>query len=148
MPGLLKDHLLPAWGEMPLGEITPTAVATWLKQLRASYKPTTVAAIGELLSLILSSVALERLIPVNSVRLARQRGRTRLEEAARFDIITAAYTGMRRGELTGLRRAAADLDAQDLATLPPALRIAGAPASPIRDPTGSPCPYWQRSKAG
>ncbi|MFI6093512.1 tyrosine-type recombinase/integrase [Streptomyces sp. NPDC051218] len=137
---LLKNHLLPAWGDMPLDEITPTAVITWLKQLRVRYKPTTVAAIGKLLSLILSAAVLERLIPVNPVRIPRQRGRTRREEAAWCDeyhvldiarrithlgspnlgllIITAAYTGMRWGELTGLRRDAVDLDAATLSVHP------------------------------
>lgn len=137
---LLKNHLLPAWGDMELDEITPTAVTTWLKHLRARYKPTTVAAIGKLLSLILSTAVLERLIPVNPVRIPRQRGRTRHEEAAWCDeydvldiarrithlgnanlgllIITAAYTGMRWGELTGLRRDAVDLDAATLSVHP------------------------------
>ncbi|MFG2648957.1 site-specific integrase [Streptomyces sp. NPDC048436] len=66
------------------------------------------------------------------MRIPRQRGRTRNEEAAWCDeydvldiarritrlgsanlgllIVTAAYTGMRWGELTGLRRDAVDLD--------------------------------------
>ncbi|MFH8484001.1 tyrosine-type recombinase/integrase [Streptomyces longisporoflavus] len=137
---LLKNHLLPAWGATPLDEIAPTAVIIWLKQLRVRYKPTTVAAIGKLLSLILSTAVLERLIPVNPVRIPRQRGRTRREEAAWCDehdvldiarrithlgdanlgllIITAAYTGMRWGELTGLRRDAVDLDAATLSIHP------------------------------
>ncbi|MEV0598467.1 tyrosine-type recombinase/integrase [Streptomyces sp. NPDC050315] len=128
---LLKNHLLPTWGPTPLDEIAPTGVNIWLKQLKDRYKPSTVASIGKLLSLILSAAVFERLIPVNPVRLPRQRGRTRRDEAAWADeyevlaiarrvthlsntnhallVITAAYTGMRWGELVGLRRSALDL---------------------------------------
>ncbi|WP_033329446.1 tyrosine-type recombinase/integrase [Streptomyces yerevanensis] len=133
---LLKNHLLPVWGPTPLSEITPTGINTWLKQLKDRYQASTVSAIGKLLSLILSAAVFERLIPTNPVRIPRQRGRTRREETAWADehevlaiarrvahlananhgllVITAAYTGMRWGELTGLRRPALDLTAATL----------------------------------
>ncbi|MCX5535775.1 tyrosine-type recombinase/integrase [Streptomyces sp. NBC_00006] len=134
---LLKNHLLPRWSTTALHEITPTDVTVWLKSLRTTYKPATVSSIGKLLSLILSAAVLERLIPGNPVRIPRQRGRQRSQETYAFAteadvvsiarrvshlagpnqgllIITAAYTGMRWGELAALRRPAHDPQAATL----------------------------------
>ncbi|MCL7377049.1 site-specific integrase [Streptomyces sp. 35G-GA-8] len=137
---LFDNHLRPRWGHLQLNDITPTAVTLWFKQLRDTYKPTTVAAIGKLFSLILSAAVRERLIPANPVRIPRSRGRIRRDEIAWADehqvlaiarrsthlgntnlgllIITAAYTGMRWGELAALRRDAVTADATALIVHP------------------------------
>jgi integrase len=134
---LLRRHILPRWGDHGLADISGIKAAVWAKQLRdKGYSPRTVAGIMKLLSLLLADAAEERLIPANPVRF-RQRGRRRAERVpervwatpaevlavadnaallpgggpdAAILIVTAAWTGARWGELTGLRRTHLHLD--------------------------------------
>ncbi|ARF78075.1 tyrosine-type recombinase/integrase [Kitasatospora aureofaciens] len=124
---ITKNHILPRWGATPIADITATEVAKWTKQLRENYKPSTVTAIRKLFSLIMADAADNGLRDGNPVRRHRGRGHTHprtervwateqeVNEIARriltlagpnqaLLIITAAYTGMRWGELAGLRR--------------------------------------------
>ncbi|WP_042373027.1 tyrosine-type recombinase/integrase [Streptacidiphilus neutrinimicus] len=126
---LTKNHLLPRWGSIPLTGITPSQVQVWVKELHTTHRPSTVSAIRKLLALILADAVEEGLLTTNPVR-KRNRGRTRSHDPAQEKIwadehevraiasrvlqlaspnqallvITAAYTGMRWGELAGLRR--------------------------------------------
>ncbi|WP_037606758.1 tyrosine-type recombinase/integrase [Streptacidiphilus rugosus] len=126
---LTKNHLLPRWGARPLTEITPSQVQVWVKDLHTTHRPSTVAAIRKLLALILADAVEEGLLTTNPVR-KRNRGRGRAHDPAQEKlwadehevraiasrilqlaspnqallVITAAYTGMRWGELAGLRR--------------------------------------------
>jgi integrase len=127
---ILRRHIQPRWGQMALSDITSLAAHTWAKQLRESgLSPITVAGIMKLLSMLLADAAEERLIPANPIR-PRRRGRrhhtTRTPEkiwaepaqvltladqiAAYYHptgallVLTAAWTGARWGELTGLQR--------------------------------------------
>ncbi|MCX5440904.1 hypothetical protein [Streptomyces sp. NBC_00063] len=124
---LLKNHILPRWGSLPLHLIAPSDVTVWLKSLQQRYARSTTTSIGKLLALVMAAAVTERLIPDNPVRIPRQRGRERRGEdqlwatehevislARRIAhladptqgllVITAAYTGMRWGELASLRR--------------------------------------------
>ncbi|BBG02797.1 integrase [Pseudonocardia autotrophica] len=136
---LLRNHILPRWGEHGLGEISAIRVNAWYKQLRADgYAASTVATIGKLLSMLLSDAADERLIAANPLLGSRRRrGKRRRERtperpwathqqalaiadnAARLPgagqgaatlIVTAGWTGARWGELTGLQRHNLHLD--------------------------------------
>lgn len=130
---LLTRHLLPTWGATPLEAIAPSAVKTWLGTLRATYAPATIKSLRKLFAILMADAVDEGLITTNPIRPER-RGRGRLEphvERAWIDehqllvlaqrilrlssrnqcllVITAAYTGMRWGELAGLHRNNVDL---------------------------------------
>jgi integrase len=133
---VLRCHILLRWGATPLNAITALGVNKWISDLRQlGYANTTVATIVKVLSMILTDAADEHLIPANPIRRYRRRGRRshRIErervwatptevlriaeqaaalggDTASLLIITAAWTGCRWGELTGLRRDNVDLD--------------------------------------
>ncbi len=126
---LTRNHIQPRWGTTPLDAIGNMAVHTWVMELRArGLARTTAKTILKLLTMMLADAADETLIPTNPIR-PRRRGRRRHErtperiwatpeqavrvalQAARLNgggagilIITAAWTGARWGELTGLQR--------------------------------------------
>ncbi|APU21902.1 hypothetical protein UA75_19565 [Actinoalloteichus sp. GBA129-24] len=132
---LLRNHLLPRWGDVAIGDITGIAVAAWSKKVRAAgYAPASVATMVKLLSMLLADAAYERLIPANPIR-PRRRGRRRRTRAPERQwatheqvltttdqatalggawagtlIHTAAWTGARWGELLGLQRRNTHLD--------------------------------------
>jgi integrase len=123
----LDLHILPRFGDTPLAEINRMAVKTWVKDLNRRRAPATVANILTLFSSILNEAVEDRRIPANPCR--RLRGATpprperpwataaqvhtmaqRATAPNRILIITAAYTGMRWGELAGLQRPNCKLD--------------------------------------
>ena len=123
----LDIHILPRFGDTPLNTITRMAVKRWVKDLNARRADATVASILSLLSMIMGEAAEERCIPMNPCRRLRNTSTHRPERpwatavqvneiAGRVTtpnqilVITAAYTGMRWGELTGLRRPNCKLD--------------------------------------
>jgi integrase len=132
---LARNHILPRWGSVNLSDIRTIEVRTWSNELRAcGYVTSTVATIIKILSMMLADAVDERLIDVNPVRPNR-RGRRRHvstverrwttpERALRIALhatqlvgpwagilmITAAWTGARWGELTGLQRPNLHLD--------------------------------------
>lgn len=72
----LRCHILPKFGALPLGAITALGVTEWVRELeRAGYTPSTVSSQLNLLSMLLTDAADERLIPFNPVRRRRRRGR-------------------------------------------------------------------------
>jgi integrase len=132
---LAVNHILARWGATPIGELSGTDIQIWASKLRgAGYADSTVATIIKVLSMMLADAAAERLIPANPIRPQRRgrRHHTRRkeiawatpEQALRIGlqaaqlvggwagalIITAAWTGARWGELTGLQRHNLHLD--------------------------------------
>ncbi len=131
----LRQHILPAFAQSPLDQITRIAVKTWAVTLANTLSSASVSSIVTLLSTILNEAAANGLIaanPCQRLRLPKQNRQEKvhatalqiLQIAARLDpgpallVITAAYTGMRWGELTGLAWDNVLLDEQI-----PALRI-------------------------
>lgn len=132
---LTRNHIVPRWGPVPFDGIGNLAAHTWAAQLRATgLADSTVKTIMKLLNMMLSDAADENIIPINPIR-PRRRGRRRRmrapevvwaspEEVLRIAlqavmlvgdwaavlIISAAYTGARWGELTGLQRGNIHLD--------------------------------------
>jgi integrase len=132
---LINNHILPRWGATALGELSGTTINIWATGLRrGGYADSTVGTTVKVLSMMLADAAQERLIPANPVR-AQRRGRrhhTRRREIvwatpeqvvaiavqanqlvgpwAAMLLITAAWTGARWGELTGLQRHNLHLD--------------------------------------
>ncbi|WP_409463262.1 tyrosine-type recombinase/integrase [Amycolatopsis sp. GA6-003] len=126
----LRVHILPRWGATPLDEITNSKARAWEKTLRIKgLARSTVTSIMKCFSLLLSDAVDETLIDANPIR-ARRRGRRRRTEPRRQQVwaepadvlaiadqiallygiagavlvVTAAWTGMRWGELVGLQR--------------------------------------------
>lgn len=131
---ILTRHILDRWGDARIGAVSAEAVQKWVNELaRSGRAPGTVAHIyGVLRSLM--KLAVERqyiaISPCGAVRLPRRRSfanggdekemlfLTAEEVAAvagainphyRVMVYTAAYTGLRAGELGGLRRRDIDL---------------------------------------
>lgn len=136
--GMLRNHILPRWGSTELAAVSSIAVAAWSKQLGQRLAPATVSSIVKLFTMIMADAVVERLIAYNPVQ-TRRRGRAHkprpteriwatpeqvlavADQAAHcYDpcgavlIITAAWTGARWGELTGLHRANLHLDQHTL----------------------------------
>lgn len=132
----LGNHVLPRWGESSLASITGADVQSWAGQLHAAgYAPTTVATLIKLLSRVLGDAVDARLIAENPARQRPHRGPRVLRPVAErvwatpeqvvqvaenatalggatmgLLIVTAAWTGMRFGEISGLQRSNLHLD--------------------------------------
>lgn len=128
----LNAVILPKWAETPVGDITSMSYRAWTTKLGEQYKPNYVKAVEGLMRMILDDAVTERLIPYNPMPTASQRRRGRhvtveasddyvwatpaqvlqLAENARtvrgfqwyVMVLTAAYAGLRMGEVAGLRR--------------------------------------------
>jgi integrase len=128
--GQLRVHLLPAFGEFELGEITPAHVRRWysIAMKSGKPKPVTVAKLYRLLRSILNTAVEDDLIAKNpcnikggGVERSAERPVATVEQveqlAAAIDpryrvlVLMATYTTLRFGELFALRRHNIDLDA-------------------------------------
>ncbi len=142
---VMRTHVLPQWGSWQLAKIDHLAVQTWVSALGERSSPHTVARCHMLTSAVLRSAVRNRLIPANpaeDVRLppirrrdtderiiSRRDLRTALLPALparhRGIVATAGGTGLRWGEVAGLRRDALDLDGGSLAVLRTVIEVSG-----------------------
>ncbi len=124
---ILHRHILPRWGGAKVGAIPPEAIQDWINGLAAERAPATVRRVYGVLRSVLNLAVKRRYItanPCESVELPRQGPKreqlflTAEEVAAlaeaidpfyRALIYTAAYAGLRSGELGALRRRDVDL---------------------------------------
>jgi integrase len=127
--GILNKHVLPRWGNARVGAISAAVVQDWVNELAASGRaPATLRRVYGVLQSVLKLAVQRRYITVNpceSVQLPRKDSFARDHQPAemlfltaaevqaladaitpqhRVLIWTAAYTGMRAGELYGLQR--------------------------------------------
>ncbi len=128
--GLLRRHLLPTFGSLPLGSIQPITVRRWYEHMTSPAGPgaSTAAKAYRLLRTILrTAVDEERIVrsPCNirgaGVEKAAERPVATIGELEalaeaigdrlRLLILLAAWCGLRRGELLGLERRDIDLAA-------------------------------------
>lgn len=126
----LRVHLIPAWGDCPLAGIKPLKVEEWATALaEGRLKPSTLSVTRGLLVTMLEDAVYEGLIDINPARKRRRRGRyqrkTGAEKVWVYEddvlrvannlrvlrgewaftlVVLAAFTGMRWGELIGLKR--------------------------------------------
>ncbi|WDZ86366.1 tyrosine-type recombinase/integrase [Micromonospora cathayae] len=127
---MLRAHVLPKWGDWPLGKVDFMSVQEWVTGLNRQLAPTTIAKCYQLLSMILKTAVQARLIAVNpaeGVRLPRDRSRDvkpitigrkdffdRLLPAVpprhRAIVSAAAGAGLRWGECAGLTWSSVDLE--------------------------------------
>jgi len=120
--GRIDKHVLPKWGDWPLEAIVPTAVQGWVKRLVADgMAPATARSCHQLLSSLLGAAMVDGLIDSNPARGIRrpvsEPGQEHFLSRVEVDAIAAAmdsdfdravlytlaYTGLRWGELAGLR---------------------------------------------
>lgn len=140
---LLDGYLLPAFGDVPVGAITPADVRTWYAQLGKTTGPTQQARAYGLLRTIMGTAVADDAIPANPCRV-RGGGTVKRSKVirtatlpeleaitaampARYQamILLAAWCGLRFGELTELRRSDLDLDAGVIHVRRGVVRIAG-----------------------
>jgi integrase len=123
----LRNHILPRFADMPLSQIQRMTVKAWVKTLRGTLSERSVGDVAGLLSMVLGEAVEEGLLGANPCRKLRTNTGYRPERphacpdevatlARRVSpdnavlIITAAYTGMRWGELAGLQWDHTNLD--------------------------------------
>jgi hypothetical protein len=85
----LRNHILPRWGDIALGDITALDVTTWLKQLRMHYAASTVRTIRSVFSMLLEDAVEQRLIPMSPMHHHRRRGRRRDHAPSRVEKVFA-----------------------------------------------------------
>jgi integrase len=118
----LRNHILPRFGDTPLNKITRQAAKVFVKDLKQHLAERTVTDVMSLLGLLLREAVADRRIgfnPCHGIRVATghriertpatadqiNRIVERIERRSnQILVITAAYTGMRWGELTGLSK--------------------------------------------
>lgn len=128
----LNAVILPKWKDTPIGDITSMGYKAWQAQLKGQFKKNYVDAIEGLMRMLLDDAVDEKLIPFNPMPVGSKRKRGRhvhvdtsdeyvwptprqarlLAENARslrgdqwyVMLLTVAYTGLRMGEVAGLRR--------------------------------------------
>jgi integrase len=127
----IRNHILPRWSGTAVGDIARIAVKAWVNnQLRRTLSDKSCQDILVLFSMILGEAVDEGLIGTNPCRKLRITFTERPERphatpddiviiSARMPtyaglmVITAAYTGLRWGELAGLQWTRIDVDATD-----------------------------------
>lgn len=124
--GIVDRHILPAWGRVPLADVTPADVAAWIGRLASSgLAADTVRYVHRVLSLALGYAVLDGRLPRNpakGVPLPRAKARPKRflthaevaqlaaecgEHATLINVL--AYTGLRWGEVAALRVEDVDL---------------------------------------
>lgn len=141
---ILRGHLLPHFGPMPLVKINVTTVSGFVSRLLADGQlaPATVRKIGQVLSKVMRDAVAAGLIaksPCDGVRLPAEARRemafltpsqvTALAAAVGADwedlVLTAAYTGLRWAELVGLRVDRLDPDRRSITVVEQAVEVSG-----------------------
>ncbi len=127
----LRNHILPRFGDVALGDVKRIVGKGWVKTLRRSLSESSVGDVVTLLSMILGEAVDEELIGSNPCRRLRVNVGDRPERlhatpdevdavAARASrpnavlITAAAYTGMRWGELCGLQWSRVNVDTGEI----------------------------------
>lgn len=133
----LKNQILPAWGDVAIGDLSPTAIVTWEKKLRRDLSANYANAVLSVFRTMLDDAVAERLRVDNPVasRKSGRRGRYKPKPKDEKTIATprqvllvarnalemrglneyaivlaSAYTGLRIGELAGVHRDQLALD--------------------------------------
>jgi integrase len=142
---VMRNHVLPRWGAMPLARIDHLAVQGWVSELGARLAPATVAECYRLTAAVMKSAVRHRMIPFNpceDVRLPRRRRRdtdgvliTReaftgqllpvVPERYRALVGVAGGAGLRWGEAIGLRWDVVDLEAAVLRVVRVLVEVSG-----------------------
>jgi integrase len=142
---IMRTHVLPQWGRVPLGKIDDLGLQAWVTELGKRRSRATVAEALRLTSGVLRSAVRNRLIPFNpadEIRAPRTRTRDTDERIiSRADlrhrllpavpprhrgiVAVAAGAGLRWGEAAGLRLDAVDLQAARLLVMRTVVEVGG-----------------------
>ncbi|MGH3367924.1 MAG: tyrosine-type recombinase/integrase [Nocardioidaceae bacterium] len=129
--GIMRNHIVPRWGPVPLAKIDHTSVQAWIVELSSRLSPATVRQCHRLFSSVMRTAVRDRTIgynPCDGVRLPPERDRHDRDEQVisrdtfirqllpviperyRALVAVAGGTGLRWGECLGLRIDAIDLE--------------------------------------
>lgn len=127
----LKNHILPEWGKVAIGDLSPTAITTWENALRKRRSKNYADGIVSVFRTMMDDAVAERLRPDNPVSTRKSKRRGRYAPRAKDEkaiatprqalliarnalemrglneyaiVLTSAYTGLRIGELAGVHR--------------------------------------------
>jgi integrase len=146
LEGILREHILPAFGSRQLRSITNAEIRAWVAELSTRRSPATVRkAFTTLHQMLRAAVADQRIaldpaldVPLPSERDTEYRFLTvdeveTLAEAIhpRFKalVLVASYGGLRWGEMTGLRRKRVDLLRSRISVAETLVDVTGYPLS-------------------
>lgn len=142
---VMRNHVVPRWGTVPLAKIDHSAVQEWVTDLGRRLSPATVRECYRLASGVLRSAVRDRLIgfnPADGVRLPSRRRRDTDERIITPDelvrkllpavpvryhalVALAGGTGLRWGECVGLCWDAVDLQAETVRVVRVAEEVSG-----------------------
>ena len=141
---LLDRLILPALGDVPLGEITPARVRAWRAELLRAGRPgpSTIAKAYRVLSSMMATAVTDNLVARNpcmekgagverspEMRVATPEQVATVADAIaprfRALVMTAAYAGCRWGELAGLRQRNLDLLHRRLSVVEQVIELSG-----------------------
>jgi integrase len=132
----LKNQVLPEWGGVAIGDLSPTAIVTWEKQLRGRLSKNYVDGIMSTFRTMMDDAVSERLRGDNPVAARKSGRRGKYKPRPKDDkviatprqvlliarnglamyglneyalVIASAYTGLRIGELAGVHRSQLEL---------------------------------------
>lgn len=126
--GLLRLHIAPTLGQVPLGKLRPATVRTWHAGLiRSGPGASTTAKAYRLLHAILNTAVEDGILAANPCSIRGAGGENAAERKLptlaqvyelaglvdtryRALVLVAAFSGLRRGELFGLRREHVDVE--------------------------------------
>lgn len=127
----IKNQILPEWGTVAVGDLSPTGIAAWEKRLRQQLSKNYVDGIISVFRTMLDDAVAERLLAANPVAARKSGRRGRYAPKVKDEKVTAtprqvlliarnglamrglneyaivlasAYTGLRIGELAGVHR--------------------------------------------
>lgn len=115
----LRTHVLPRFGDRPIGSLRPTELQSWARGLEENLAPGTVEAVVRTVRTMMSAAVDDGVLarsPASSIKLRRREGVMRtplsvaevrmLAEAIRPElsaaVVLAASAGLRQGELFGV----------------------------------------------
>jgi integrase len=142
---IMRTHVLPAWGAVPLGKIDEIGLQAWVSELGQRRSVATVAVALRLTSAVLRSAVRNRLVPFNAADGVRVPGGRRrdtderiisradfrarllpvLPDRYRAIVAVAGGAGLRWGEAAGLRSDALNLDNGRLSVIRTVVEVAG-----------------------
>lgn len=142
---IMRNHVIPQWGDWPLAKIDHLALQTWVSELGQRRSRATVVEAHRLTSAVLRSAVRNRLIPFNpaeDVRVPKRRKHDHDERVIsreqfrrlllpavpdrhRAVVAVAGGAGLRWGEAAGLRADALDLDAGRLRVVRTVVEVSG-----------------------
>lgn len=142
---IMRTHLIPKWGSVPLGKIDHSSVQEWVTELSRRRSPATVRKCFHAMTAIMRLAVRDRIIAFNPCEGAQLPPLRRLDtddrtisreaftrqllpampERYRALVALAGGTGLRWGECAGLRWDALDLDNAEVLVLRTAVEVAG-----------------------